>query len=205
MNSYFVRFALVATVITAGACNKVGQDQFDESMAQMRAEMQGQLDEHEAGIAANADEIAKMQAELDALEAELDDLAEEYQAMVERHEDHIRFVTPINFDFDSSDIRESDLKFLDRFAMVIKHHYGSSKVTVQGFTDPAGPEDYNKWLSGQRAGKVAAYLVDNGGLDAGSVSSVGFGEERPVAPGAWGDTEGGQMNRRVTFVVESAS
>lgn len=204
MSSSIVRCSLITLAVVAAACNKVSQDQFDQSMAQMRADMQTQHDEQQAGIEANAANIARMQAELDTLEAELEELAEEYQAMVERHEDHIRFVTPINFDFDSADIRESDRAFLDRFAMVISHHYAGSTITVQGFTDPAGPAEYNRWLSEQRAEGVASYLVGEGGLEPGSVSSVGFGEERPVAPGAWGDSEGGLKNRRVTFVVESA-
>lgn len=203
MNSHCVRLALVALLLGAAGCNKVSQDQFDQSMAQMRSEMQSQLDEQQAGIDANAADIARMQQELDDLQAELEELASEYQAMVERHEDHIRFVTPIHFDFDSSEVRESDFRFLDRFAMVINHHYGGSTVTVQGFADPAGPAEYNLWLSEQRARGVAAYLVKQGGLEAGSVRSVGLGEERLVAPGQWGESEGGMKNRRVTFVVES--
>ena len=77
-------------------------------------------------------------------------------------------------------------------------------ITVQGFTDPAGPEDYNKWLSQKRADNVAAYLAENG-LDASRIRAVGFGEAQPVAPGEWGETRGGMENRRVTFVIESAS
>lgn len=200
MSSYVVRFALVGLVVAAAGCNKVSQDQFDQSMAQMQAE----LDDQRSGIEANASGIEGIQAELDALEAELEELADEYQAMVERHEDHIRFVTPINFDFDSSEIRASDQPFLDRFAMVINQHYAGSMVTVQGFTDPAGPAEYNKWLSSQRAETVADYLIGSAGMDAGSVRSVGLGENHPVAPGEWGDSDGGMKNRRVTFVVESA-
>jgi len=200
MNSLFIRFALVTIVVTAAGCNKVGQDQFDQSMAQMQAQMA----EQQAGIDANASSISAMQAELDVLQAELEELAEEYQVAVKRYQDHIQFVTPVHFDFDSSDIRASDQTFLDRFAMVISHHYAGSMVTVQGYTDPAGPAEYNKWLSEQRAKSVASYLVQNGGLDAGSVHTVGLGEERLVAPGEWGDSDGGLKNRRVAFVVESA-
>jgi peptidoglycan-associated lipoprotein len=199
MGSVLVRFTLVAVVVVAAGCNKVSQDQFDQSMAQMQA----QLDEQGTGIEANAASISAMQAELDAMQAELEELADEYHAMVERYEDHILFASPINFEFDSYEVRDGDYMFLDRFAMVVSHHYENSVVTVQGFTDPAGPADYNKMLSQKRAENVASYLAERG-LDASRVRAVGFGEDQQVAPGEWGDAEGGMKNRRVTFVIESA-
>lgn len=199
MGPVLFRFTLVAVVVVAAGCNKVSQDQFDQSMAQMQA----QLDEQGAGIEANAAGISVMQAELDAMQAELEELADEYHAMVERYEDHILFASPINFEFDSYEVRDGDYMFLDRFAKVVSHHYENSVVTVQGFTDPAGPADYNKMLSQKRADNVASYLAERG-LDASRVRAVGFGEAQQVAPGEWGDAEGGMKNRRVTFVIESA-
>jgi peptidoglycan-associated lipoprotein len=199
MNALIARTALLALVIVAAACNKVSQDQFDQSMAHMQA----QLDEHQAGIASNGSNIAEMQAQLDALQVELEKLAEEYEVAVTRFEDHIQFVTPVNFDFDSSEIRAADHAFLDRFAIVVGHHYAGSLVTVQGYADPAGPAEYNQRLSEKRAQGVASYLVETGGLATASVRAIGFGEEHAVAPGEWGDSEGGLKNRRVTFVVES--
>ena len=200
MSSVLVRFTLVAVIAVAAGCNKVSQDQFDQSMAQM----QSQLDEQHGGIEANAAGISKLQAEMDALQAELEELAEEYHAMVERYQDHIMFATPVNFAFDSHDVRDSDREFLERFAHVVAHHYANSMVTVQGYTDPAGPEEYNKRLSQKRAENVAGYIVEHG-LVAGNVRAIGMGEAYPVAPGQWGEAEGGLKNRRVTFVIESAS
>ena len=199
MSSVLVRFTLVAVVAVAAGCNKVSQDQFDQSMAQMQA----QLDEQSAGIEANAEGIDALQVELDALQAKLEELADEYHAMVERYEDHIMFASPVNFEFDSYDVRSGDQAFLERFAHVVGHHYANSVVTVQGYTDAAGPEEYNKLLSQKRAENVAGYLVEHG-LDPENVRAIGMGEAHQVAPGEWGATEGGFMNRRVTFVIESA-
>jgi peptidoglycan-associated lipoprotein len=200
MSSILVRFTLVAIVVVAAGCNKVSQDQFDQSMAQM----QSQLDEQGSGIEANAEGIVSLQAELDAMQAELEELADEYHATVERYQDHIMFASPVNFEFDSSDVRTGDDEFLERFAHVVANHYANSVVTVQGYTDAAGPEEYNKFLSQKRADNVAGYLVEHG-LDAGHVRAIGMGEAHQVAPGAWGEAEGGLKNRRVTFVIESAS
>jgi outer membrane protein OmpA-like peptidoglycan-associated protein len=199
MSSVFVRFTIVAIVAVSAGCNKVSQDQFDQSMAQM----QTQLDEQRDGIEANAAGISSMQVELDALQIELEELAEEYHAMVERYQDHIMFASPVNFEFDSFDVRAGDQAFLERFAHVVEHHYANSVVTVQGYTDAAGPEEYNKLLSQKRAENVAGYLVEHG-LDSEHVRAIGMGEEHQVAPGEWGDAEGGLKNRRVTFVIESA-
>ena len=200
MSSVFVRFTLVAVIAVAAGCNKVSQDQFDQSMAQM----QSQLDEQRGSIEANSEGINGLQAELDDLQAELEELADEYHAMVERYQDHIMFASPVNFDFDSADVRAGDDAFLERFAHVVAHHYANSVVTVQGYTDAAGSAEYNKFLSQKRAENVAGYLVEHG-LDAGHVRAIGMGEEHQVAPGEWGEAEGGLKNRRVTFVIESAS
>jgi len=183
MSSVLVRFTLVVVVAVAAGCNKVSQDQFDQSMAQM----QSQLDEQSGGIEANAAGISALQVELDALQTELEELADEYHAMVERYQDHIMFASPVNFEFDSYDVRSGDQAFLERFAHVVGHHYANSVVTVQGYTDAAGPED----------------LVEHG-LDGGNVRAIGMGEAHQVAPGEWGEAEGGLLNRRVTFVIESA-
>lgn len=199
MGSLLVRFTLVAVIAVAAGCNKVSQDQFDQSMAQM----QSQLDAQQGSIQANTEGISALQAELDALQAELEELAGEYHAMVERYQDHIMFATPVNFAFDSYEVRDGDKEFLERFAHVVAHHYGASLVTVQGYTDPAGPEEYNKRLSQKRAENVAGYIVEHG-LSPDNVRAIGMGEANQVAPGQWGDAEGGMKNRRVTFVIETA-
>jgi peptidoglycan-associated lipoprotein len=197
MRSIFVSFTCVAAIAVAG-CNKVSQDQFDQSMARMQA----QLDEHQKDIDANAAGLDRVQAQLDSLQADLEGLSEEYHALVERYETHIRFVTPVNFDFDSDEVRPGDRELIERFAHVVSHHYATSLVTVQGYADPAGPEAYNLALSQKRAESVAGFLVEYG-LSADLVRSVGLGEANPVAPGEWGDSEGGWENRRVAFVIET--
>jgi outer membrane protein OmpA-like peptidoglycan-associated protein len=47
--------------------------------------------------------------------------------------------------------------------------------------------------------KVAAFLVDVGGIDATRVSSQGFGKERPVASNE--TKEGRAANRRVEIQI----
>jgi outer membrane protein OmpA-like peptidoglycan-associated protein len=79
---------------------------------------------------------------------------------------------------------------------------------VEGHTDAKGAEQYNQELSVRRATSVRDWLVRSAGLRAGSVTAVGFGETRPVAPNAKADgsddPEGRQRNRRVEIVVSTS-
>ena len=51
---------------------------------------------------------------------------------------------------------------LDRFASVVPKYYPGSKVTVEGFADPAGRAQYNLALSQRRAEAVRSYIASQG-------------------------------------------
>ncbi len=74
----------------------------------------------------------------------------------------------------------------------------STIVTVEGHTDNQGDPDENQTLSEERAQAVVDYLVD-GGVAAGRLTAVGFGEDRPIADN--GTSDGRAQNRRIDFVV----
>jgi OOP family OmpA-OmpF porin len=71
-------------------------------------------------------------------------------------------------------------------------------VIAEGHTDSIGSDAYNQKLSEQRAESVRRYLV-NGGIEAGRISTEGFGESRPVASNQTAD--GRAQNRRVELRV----
>jgi outer membrane protein OmpA-like peptidoglycan-associated protein len=72
------------------------------------------------------------------------------------------------------------------------------KLEIEGHTDSVGSDSYNQALSERRAESVRSYLVSQR-IAAQSVTTVGFGESRPVATN---DTAAGrQRNRRVELVV----
>jgi outer membrane protein OmpA-like peptidoglycan-associated protein len=72
------------------------------------------------------------------------------------------------------------------------------KVRIEGHTDNIGPEADNQALSERRAAAVMNQLVTKYGVDAGRLSTVGFGESKPK------DTNetliGRAQNRRVELV-----
>jgi OOP family OmpA-OmpF porin len=103
----------------------------------------------------------------------------------------------VNFDFDKSAIRPDAAIILDEAASILSGKPGV-RVRVEGHTDSTGPESYNQGLSERRAASVLKYLVGHG-IEAGRLTSIGFGELRPIASN---DTrEGRALNRRVELNV----
>ena len=73
-------------------------------------------------------------------------------------------------------------------------------VEIQGHTDNVGDAGANLDLSQRRARRVAE-TIKTYGIDAGRISSRGYGETKPVASN---ETEAGRaQNRRTVFVVKS--
>jgi len=194
---------LCALALVAGGCSMVKPEQHQADLAQLREEQMSEMrsgDEQTAAAAtARTDEVAR---QVDALRTALDALSSEFDEKIAAMEARLHVDMPIHFAFDDATIRDVDRPALDQFASVIREHHTNVSVTVEGFTDPAGEEEYNKWLGQQRANAVRQYLIESGGLDASKVKAVSYGEssERLVTPGAWG--EAGMANRRVTLVIE---
>jgi outer membrane protein OmpA-like peptidoglycan-associated protein len=103
----------------------------------------------------------------------------------------------VNFDFDKYDIRPDAVPILDEAAKTLKE-YGDVTVSVDGYTDSIGTEEYNQALSLRRANAVKSYL-ERQGVPAGRMTVRGFGESNPVASNA--TPEGRAQNRRVELIV----
>lgn len=155
-----------------------------------------------AGDSAAMAEIASVRNDVTQLRTDLTNLRTEFGARITAMEEGIRFAFPVNFAFDDATVRPEDQPQLDRFAAVAQKYYGSSKVTVEGFADPAGSTRYNAGLSKRRAEAVRSYLVSKGLPDA-NLMTVGYGESRQVVRGAERDEPGAEQNRRVVFVIET--
>lgn len=76
------------------------------------------------------------------------------------------------------------------------------RLEVEGHTDSVGGAAFNQTLSERRADSVRQYLVEQG-VKAGSISSRGFGMDRPAAENT--TAAGRQQNRRVELVVSGDS
>jgi outer membrane protein OmpA-like peptidoglycan-associated protein len=139
--------------------------------------------------------------QLNALRADLTSLRDTFNVRITALENGVQFATPVNFAFDDATVRDQDRELLDRFATVVQKYYPGSKITVEGFADPVGGANYNRRLSMRRAESVKAYLTEKGITS--EIQTIGYGEARPVVPGAGRDEPGAEQNRRVVFVIES--
>ena len=122
------------------------------------------------------------------------------QATVRVTERRILISERIYFDHDRDTIRAVSQPLLDQVAEAIGTLGGRRTIRVDGYTDSAGDETYNRDLSFRRARAVVQYLVGKG-VRRARLTFEGYGEENPVAPN---DTPAGRaLNRRVEFTIVS--
>lgn len=103
------------------------------------------------------------------------------------------------FAFDSYNLTDEAKGILDDVVDFVLTYPGL-KLVVAGHTDSEGDDQYNVTLSNNRAKAVADYLTQ-GGIPQSDISSVGYGEFRPVDTNA--TKEGRAHNRRVEIHLDA--
>ncbi len=86
----------------------------------------------------------------------------------------------VQFAFDSADILPASRPQLDAIAAGIRMLPRAKAVTVEGYTDAVGSENYNADLSVRRALAVKQYLVQVQGIEPSRLKTAGFGKDRPL-------------------------
>ena len=142
-----------------------------------------------------------IRTDLNALRNDLTTLRNEFGTRITAMEGQVKFMMPVHFAFDDASIRPENQAALERFAQVAQAHYRGANITIEGFADPAGSQAYNLRLSRERADAVRDFLVARG-LDGSVIQTVGYGKTRLVR-NAERDEPGAELNRRVTFVIET--
>lgn len=104
---------------------------------------------------------------------------------------------PAFFDYDAATLREDARAALDGNAKLLRAN-GSLKLVIEGHCDDRGTIEYNQALGQQRAEAARDYLVAQG-IDAGRLSVISYGKERPFATGS--DEASWQQNRRAHFRI----
>ncbi|GAB3366620.1 hypothetical protein GCM10027431_08870 [Lysobacter rhizosphaerae] len=168
----------VATIALSGCASYIKRDEFDSTIADLRASDQ-------------------------RLQSQIEELSRKHDVLVTEMQGRIRVETGAHFATGDATLSEEDKPLLDDFARAIKNNHSDAVVTVEGFADPAGSAAFNQRLGQRRAETVRDYLANTGGLG-GQVRAVSYGEatNRQVRPGATGDA--GRDNRRVSLVVDYA-
>ncbi|OGG56052.1 MAG: peptidoglycan-associated lipoprotein [Candidatus Handelsmanbacteria bacterium RIFCSPLOWO2_12_FULL_64_10] len=144
----------------------------------------------EAEERAEAERKAREEAERAAREAE-------ERARAEAEARAARTFSNVYFDYDRFNIRDDQKPALASHAEKLKAN-SDFKVTVEGHCDERGTIEYNLALGQKRADSTRSFLV-RAGVEAGRLTTVSYGKERPADPGhdesAWG------KNRRAEFKV----
>jgi peptidoglycan-associated lipoprotein len=97
----------------------------------------------------------------------------------------------VYFDFDKYNIRSDAQPILEAQSAWLKR-YPAVQVRIEGNCDERGTREYNLALGARRANAVREFLVSHG-VEAGRISTVSYGKEKPIDPGS-GD-EADQHNR----------
>ena len=197
--------AVLGLAGATAACSTVSPEEMDTGLQALRADM---MEEMQAGDQAVSDElgarIAAVERRMAALESDLQQMEQDFEVSIQRLEDQLRFNVPVYFAFDDATVEDEDEAVLNRFGSVAQEYYPDALVTVEGFTDPSGSEEYNLQLGERRATAVAAYLIGSSSLTDEQVRAVSYGEDtrRLVMPENWGPGVPGWENRRVVIVID---
>ncbi|WP_333599610.1 OmpA family protein [Flavobacterium sp.] len=101
------------------------------------------------------------------------------------------YAKTILFNSGKATFQQQTYPVLQSIAAILKE-YPSSKFSIEGHTDSDGKDAANQKLSEDRASAVKNYLVENG-VAAERLSSVGFGESKPIDTNK---TKAGKANNR---------
>ncbi len=105
----------------------------------------------------------------------------------------------VRFAFDSAELTEEAKAQLTPVAQALtSNELTSINFTLEGHTDASGSEQYNLALSERRAASVKNYFIDEFGVEADRLKSIGKGESSLL------DTENpnADTNRRVTIITQ---
>jgi peptidoglycan-associated lipoprotein len=103
----------------------------------------------------------------------------------------------IHFAFDQHTLSDQARETLAGNAAWLKANPGA-RVVIEGHCDERGSDEYNLALGERRALAAQSYLISLG-ISANRLSTISYGEERPLAPGR--GEEAWAQNRRAEFKV----
>ncbi len=136
----------------------------------------------------------------DYMDAQAEEIDEQVDgATVERVGEGIRVVfdTGLLFTTGSSTLTSNSRDNIEQLAIIL-NKYEDTNIVVEGHTDSTGSDANNQTLSERRAESVAS-LLRAYRVSSSRISTVGYGETRPVASN---DTAAGRkLNRRVEVLI----
>jgi outer membrane protein OmpA-like peptidoglycan-associated protein/osmotically-inducible protein OsmY len=189
----------------AEAAARKAADEAASKKAAEEAEAKRRADAEAAARKAAADAEAKRRADADAAArktaAEAEEAAAKRRAELQRCQDALNVAKAgiIRFQRASAEIEAASFSTLDKVAKAAQA-CPNARIEIEGHTDAEGTPERNQRLSDRRAQSIVTYLT-NAGVEAGKLTAIGYGQDRPVAPN---DTpENRAKNRRIEFTVKA--
>jgi outer membrane protein OmpA-like peptidoglycan-associated protein len=105
----------------------------------------------------------------------------------------------VKFPFGKAELSSEAMSELDQLVDSVKSYGKALYLEVEGHTDNVGNDSYNANLGQSRAAAVRDYLKDRGGIPLHAMSTISYGESRPVADNT--TQTGRAQNRRVVIRV----
>lgn len=185
----------------------------DRLAAEIRKQ-QERLQTEESEKARLERERAEKEAEIQRLTRTREELDRAFQAEVQKGDIRIKqvrdrltinMVDRVLFDSGQAQVKPAGLKVLKQVSDVLRT-VTDKQIRIEGHTDnvPIGSKikarfPTNWELSTARATSVVRYLIEQGGVNRGYLSAIGYADNRPVV--ANDSEEGRQANRRIEIVL----
>ncbi|MGH8496313.1 MAG: OmpA family protein [Gammaproteobacteria bacterium] len=132
--------------------------------------------------------------------AQIEGMFERSEAQVFRQADDVYIrLSALSFDSGRATIDPGNFGLLTKLERAIQV-FPDAHLVIEGHTDSYGGDAENFELSQRRAEAVRQYLLANARLDPARISSVGYGETRPVANNETAD--GRAKNRRIDVRIQ---
>ena len=155
----------------------------------------GGVSEERVALQRRVDVQERMRSSVAALEASF---TPDEARVVRQGDDVVLSLLGIKFPSGRSTIDAGSAALMKKVQQGLALFPGAS-ISVEGHTDANGSDSTNLILSQDRADAVRQYLVSNFRYDPEKISSVGYGEARPVATN---ETAAGRArNRRIDLVI----
>lgn len=145
-------------------------------------------------------QLSSARQELQAQELAAEKAKQEQLGWRKKGDDLVITLSGVLFQTGGHELTSVAKKRLDAVANAVKQN-PERNLTVAGYTDNVGREEFNRTLSQQRADQVQAYL-EKQGVPASRITSKGHGEEDAIASNA--TAEGRAENRRVEITLHRA-
>jgi outer membrane protein OmpA-like peptidoglycan-associated protein len=153
------------------------------------------LNREKAALIASKEKLEKEKAELAGrLQSALSEVAETRDTA----RGFVVSLPDILFDLNKADLRHEAQLVISKLAGILLM-MPELQIRTEGHTDSTGSMAYNQQLSESRAASVKALLISQG-VTPDRVSSVGYGETKPIADNDSAD--GRKANRRVEVVIK---